>query len=119
MPDKDKENNLNFKASLALASTHYKINWLTCSNVVIPSSSLNFEKLGNSITSRVRELVIVIGARFLIDVPLAIGFYVEGFSQNSSQLIGQVIRIRTRLECSTSGCYVNWLWSKIKLWRVS
>jgi hypothetical protein len=46
VPDKDKENILNFKASLALASPHYKINWPTCSSVVLPSSPLNFENSG-------------------------------------------------------------------------
>jgi hypothetical protein len=32
--DRDKENILNFKVSLALASSHCKIYWPTCSNVV-------------------------------------------------------------------------------------
>jgi hypothetical protein len=37
VPDNDKGNILNFNVSLALASAHCKINWLTCSNVVLPS----------------------------------------------------------------------------------
>jgi hypothetical protein len=44
--DKDKENILNFNVSLALASPHCKINWRTCSNVVLPSSPLNLENSG-------------------------------------------------------------------------
>jgi hypothetical protein len=40
--DNDKGNNFNLKASLALASPHYKINWPTCSSVVLPFSPLNF-----------------------------------------------------------------------------
>jgi hypothetical protein len=44
--DNDKENILNFKASLALASPHYKINWPICFNVVLPSSPLNLKNLG-------------------------------------------------------------------------
>jgi hypothetical protein len=47
MPDNNKGNILNFSASLALASPHCKINWPTCSNVVLPSSQLNLE---NSVT---------------------------------------------------------------------
>jgi hypothetical protein len=46
VPDNDKGNILNFNASLALASPHCKINWPTCSNVVLPSSLLNLENLG-------------------------------------------------------------------------
>jgi hypothetical protein len=46
VPDKDKGNILNFNASLAIASPYYKINWPTCSNVVLPSSPLNFENSG-------------------------------------------------------------------------
>jgi hypothetical protein len=60
------------------------------------------------------ELVIV---GFLIDVPPAFGFYANGFSLNSSQLISQVIRIHTRLGHSSSGHHVNWLRSKRKLWQ--
>jgi hypothetical protein len=41
VPDNDKGNILNFNVSLALASPHCKINWPTCSNVVLPSSPLN------------------------------------------------------------------------------
>jgi hypothetical protein len=44
--DKDKGNILNFNASLALASAHCKINWPTCSNVILPSSPLNLENSG-------------------------------------------------------------------------
>jgi hypothetical protein len=44
--DNNQVNILNFKASLALASPHYKINWTTCSSVVLPFSPLNFEKSG-------------------------------------------------------------------------
>jgi hypothetical protein len=47
--------------------------------------------------------------------PLAFGFYAEEFSQNSSQLVDQVIRIRTQLNRSLSGCHVNWLSSKREL----
>jgi hypothetical protein len=43
VPDNDKGNILNFNVSLALSSPHYKINWTTCSNVVLPSSPLNLE----------------------------------------------------------------------------
>jgi hypothetical protein len=39
--DKDKGNILNFNVSLALPSPYCKINWLTCSNVILPSSPLN------------------------------------------------------------------------------
>jgi hypothetical protein len=46
VPDNDKGNILNFNALLALASAHYKINWPTCSNVVLPSSTLNLENSG-------------------------------------------------------------------------
>jgi hypothetical protein len=46
VPDKDKGNILNFNASLALASPHCKINWSTCSNVILPSSPLNLENSG-------------------------------------------------------------------------
>jgi hypothetical protein len=46
MSDNDKGNILSFNASLALASPHYKINWPTCSNVVLPSSPLNLENSG-------------------------------------------------------------------------
>jgi hypothetical protein len=45
MPDNDKGNILNFKASLVLDLPHYKINWPTCSSVVLPSSPLKFKKL--------------------------------------------------------------------------
>jgi hypothetical protein len=44
---------------LALALPHYKINWPTCSNVILPSSSLNLENSG-TLASRVRELVVVV-----------------------------------------------------------
>jgi hypothetical protein len=44
--DNDKGNILNFNASLALASPHCKINWMTCSNVVLPSSPINLENSG-------------------------------------------------------------------------
>jgi hypothetical protein len=106
--------------SLALTSPHCKINWPTCSNVVLPSCPLNFgvtygQQLRNSITSRVRELVIVIRVGLLIDMPLTFGVYAEGLSQNSSQLVGQVIRLNTQLACSSSGHHVNWLWPKRKL----
>jgi hypothetical protein len=79
--DKDKENILSFKASLVLASPHYKINWMTCSNVILPSSPQNFE---NSITPRVRELVVVIRVGFLIGASLAFELYAKVLSQNSS-----------------------------------
>jgi hypothetical protein len=46
MLDNDKGNILSFNASLELASPHCKINWPTCSNVVLPSSPLNFENSG-------------------------------------------------------------------------
>jgi hypothetical protein len=46
MPDNDKGNILSSNASLALASPHCKINWPTCSNVVLPSSPLNLENSG-------------------------------------------------------------------------
>jgi hypothetical protein len=46
VPDNDKENIHSFNASLALVSPHYKINWPTCSNVVVPSSPLNLENSG-------------------------------------------------------------------------
>jgi hypothetical protein len=65
MPDKDKGNILNFNTLLPLAPPHCKINWPTCSNVVV-----------------------VIGVGFLIDVPPAFSFYSEGLMQNSSQLVG-------------------------------
>jgi hypothetical protein len=58
--DKDKENILNFNVSLALASQHCKINWSTCSNVVL-SPPIKLRILRNSIASKVRVLVIVIG----------------------------------------------------------
>jgi hypothetical protein len=45
-PDCDKGNILNFNMSLALASPHYKINWPTCSNVVLPPLPLNLENSG-------------------------------------------------------------------------
>jgi hypothetical protein len=44
--DNDKENILNFKASLELASPHCKINWPTCPSVILPSFPLNFENSG-------------------------------------------------------------------------
>jgi hypothetical protein len=44
--DNDKENILNFNASFALASPHCKIDWPTCSNVVLPFSPLNLENSG-------------------------------------------------------------------------
>jgi hypothetical protein len=47
VPDSDKGNILNFNTSLALASPHCKINWPTCSNVVLPSSPLNLENSGS------------------------------------------------------------------------
>jgi hypothetical protein len=77
VPDRDKENILNFKMSLALASPHYKINWPTCSNVVLPSSPLNLENSG-TIASRVRELVIVISVWFLVHMSSSFGFDAEG-----------------------------------------
>jgi hypothetical protein len=43
VPDNDKGNILNFNVS---GSPHYKINWPTCSNVVLPSSPLNLENSG-------------------------------------------------------------------------
>jgi hypothetical protein len=43
VPDNNKGNILNFNTSLALASPHSKINWPTCSNVVLPSSPPNLE----------------------------------------------------------------------------
>jgi hypothetical protein len=46
VPVNDKGNILSFNASLALASLYYKINWSTCSNMVLPSSPLNLENLG-------------------------------------------------------------------------
>jgi hypothetical protein len=46
VPDNHKGNILNFNAPLALASPHYKINWPTCSNVVLPSSPLNLKNSG-------------------------------------------------------------------------
>jgi hypothetical protein len=61
VPDNDKGNILNFNMSLALASPHCKINWLTCSNVVFTILTTKLRKLGNSVASRVGELVIIIG----------------------------------------------------------
>jgi hypothetical protein len=46
VPDKDNRNIFNFNTSLALASPHCKINWPTCSNVVLPYSPLNIENSG-------------------------------------------------------------------------
>jgi hypothetical protein len=46
VPEKDKGNILNFIMSLALASPHSKINWPTCSNMVLSSSPLNLENSG-------------------------------------------------------------------------
>jgi hypothetical protein len=46
VPNNDKENILNFNTLLELASPHYKINWPTCSNVVLSSSPLNLENSG-------------------------------------------------------------------------
>jgi hypothetical protein len=45
------------------------------------------------------------------------GFYVKGHAQDSSQLVGQVVRIHARLGRGLSGRHVNWLWSKRKLHR--
>jgi hypothetical protein len=46
VPDNDKGNILNFNMSLTLALPHCKINWPTCSNVVLPSSPLNLQNSG-------------------------------------------------------------------------
>jgi hypothetical protein len=43
VPDNDKGNILSLNTSLELASPHCKINWPTCSNVVLPSSPQNLE----------------------------------------------------------------------------
>jgi hypothetical protein len=46
VPGNDKRNILDFKESLVLASPHCKINWSTCSSVVLPSYPLNYENSG-------------------------------------------------------------------------
>jgi hypothetical protein len=85
--DNDKGNIISFNSSLALASPHCKINWPTYSNVVLPSSTLNLE---NSVTiaPRVRELIVVVRIRLLVDTSSAFMFYTEGLTQDSSQLVG-------------------------------
>jgi hypothetical protein len=45
--DNDKGNIISFNVSLALASPHCKINWPTCSNVILPSSVLNLANSGS------------------------------------------------------------------------
>jgi hypothetical protein len=45
-------------------------------------------KLRDSIASRVGELVVVIGAKNLVDTSLAFRFYAERLMQDSSQLVG-------------------------------
>jgi hypothetical protein len=46
------------------------------------------KKLRDSITSRVGELVVIVGIWFLVDASSGFRFYVEGFMQDGSQLIG-------------------------------
>jgi hypothetical protein len=43
VPDNNKGNILSLNTSLELVSPHCKINWPTCSNVVLPSSPQNLE----------------------------------------------------------------------------
>jgi hypothetical protein len=45
----------------------------------------------DSIAHRVRELIIVVGIRFLVDTFSAFKLYVEGLTQDGSQLVGSVV----------------------------
>jgi hypothetical protein len=80
VPDNDKGTILSFNVSLALVSPHYKINWPTCSNVVLPSSPLN-------LAPRVRQLIVVVGIRFLVGTSSTFRFYAKELAQDGSQLI--------------------------------
>jgi hypothetical protein len=63
----------------------------------------------DSIAHRVSELIIVVGIRFLVDTFSAFKLYVEGLTQDGSQLVGSVVEARTGLGCGSSRHHVNWL----------
>jgi hypothetical protein len=67
--------------------------------------------------SRVRELVIVTGVWFVVNVPSSFRFYAKGLTQDTSQLVGQVVRIHARLDCCSRRHHVNWSRPKRKLRR--
>jgi hypothetical protein len=52
--------------------------------MIIPTK---LRKLRDSITPRVRELIVVVGIQFLIDTSSAFRFYAEGLVQYGRQLI--------------------------------
>jgi hypothetical protein len=58
---------------------------LECGFTILPTK---LRKLRDSIASRVRELVIIIRVWLLVNASMAFRFYVEGFLQNGSQLVG-------------------------------
>jgi hypothetical protein len=87
---------------------------LQCRFTILPAK---LRKLRDSIASKVGELVIVIEVWFWVDVSSAFRLYAEGLMQDSSQLVGYVIRIHARLNSSSSWHHVNWLRSKGELLR--
>jgi hypothetical protein len=77
---------------------------IKCGFTILPTK---FRELGHSISPRVRRLVAVTRIRFLVHTPSTLGLYIKRFSQNSSQLSGEIVRIHVQLGYDSSGHHLN------------